>query len=133
MYTEEMRLKVFYDAYLECIAWADCNEDQNEKFSDSLGFSSELLLEAKNDCKAFLTAVSDRLHDGNLSQAGHDFWLTRNGHGTGFWDRIGIYDTDDETEEDENMNFFNSLCHWKTGQFKEKYVYVGDDNLIYFG
>lgn len=22
-----------------------------------------------------------------FSQAGHDFWLTRNGHGAGFWDR----------------------------------------------
>ncbi len=21
-----------------------------------------------------------------LGQAGHDFWLTRNGHGCGFWD-----------------------------------------------
>ena len=27
----------------------------------------------------------------NLSQLGHDFWLTRNGHGTGFWDRKEIY------------------------------------------
>jgi hypothetical protein len=23
----------------------------------------------------------------DLSQCGHDFWLTRNRHGTGFWDR----------------------------------------------
>jgi hypothetical protein len=29
--------------------------------------------------------------DGIFAQAGHDFWLTRNGHGTGFWDRPEIY------------------------------------------
>lgn len=29
------------------------------------------------------------------SQAGHDFWLTRNGHGTGFWDRgLGLVGAD---------------------------------------
>lgn len=26
-----------------------------------------------------------------VSQFGHDFWLTRNGHGSGFWDREEIW------------------------------------------
>lgn len=33
------------------------------------------------------------------SQAGHDFWLTRNGHGAGFWDRGHISDEADEALE----------------------------------
>lgn len=31
-------------------------------------------------------AIAEFPHYG-FSQAGHDFWLTRNGHGAGFWDR----------------------------------------------
>ena len=31
---------------------------------------------------------------GNSEQAGHDFWLTRNGHGAGFWDRPEVYGAD---------------------------------------
>jgi len=30
----------------------------------------------------------DRVFDNEMiEQCGHDFWLTRQGHGTGFWDR----------------------------------------------
>jgi hypothetical protein len=122
----EMRLEIFTDNYLECVAWVDCNDDQDEAFADSLGFSDEMLLEAKNDSKRFLEIVGDKLPDELLSQAGHDLWLTRNGHGTGFWDRPEIYGQ-------ENSDYFTSLCHWHDGEFREKYVYVGDDNLIYFG
>jgi hypothetical protein len=32
--------------------------------------------------------VWNMIADGfNFGQVGHDLWLTRNGHGTGFWDR----------------------------------------------
>ena len=51
------------------------------------------LSETERDCSAFLAALSPRSWafitstDARLTQAGHDFWLTRQGHGTGFWDR----------------------------------------------
>ena len=46
------------------------------------------------DCVKFLhmdpgakvTAFLDGLTDDELARAGTDFWLTRNGHGAGFWD-----------------------------------------------
>ena len=108
-------------AYLDCIAWVDCVDDQDENFENA-AFSDELLEEAKNDCKEFLDIAGDKLTDNQLEQAGHDLWLTRNGHGAGFWDRGDFYNG--------HGDYFTSLCECK---FQEKYVYVGDDNLIYFG
>lgn len=38
------------------------------------------------------TENSDILHAGQVAgYVGHDLWMTRNGHGVGFWDRPEIY------------------------------------------
>jgi len=53
----------------------------------------DTLAEMTSDCEDFTEANSELLEQayatGNYDegQAGHDFWLTRNGHGAGFWDR----------------------------------------------
>lgn len=43
------------------------------------------------ECRNFYWAATETLgiNPGHIdwSQAGHDLWLTRNGHGAGFWDR----------------------------------------------
>lgn len=50
-------------------------------------------------------------------QAGHDLWLTRNGHGAGFWDRgLGQLGLD--------------LSKWAKS-FGEANLNVGDDGLVY--
>lgn len=55
---------------------------------DTDHLSAELLAHICEDCAAFQRdnrADLDRA--GSDDQNGHDFWLTRNGHGVGFWDR----------------------------------------------
>ncbi|MFI5296625.1 MAG: hypothetical protein ACHREM_00890 [Polyangiales bacterium] len=42
--------------------------------------------EMRLDCSRFLREHAADIGD-NYAQAGHDFWLTRNGHGVGFSDR----------------------------------------------
>lgn len=40
------------------------------------------------DCERFQAENAELLEQAeDDSRNGHDFWLTRNGHGTGFWDR----------------------------------------------
>jgi hypothetical protein len=54
--------------------------------------------------------------------AGHDFWLTRNGHGAGFWDR------------NYNPSPLYYACQNLSGAAKawgEASLYVGDDGLLY--
>lgn len=54
--------------------------------------------------------------------AGHDLWLTRNGHGAGFWDRgLG-----------ELGKRLASYCGWGT-EYSEVYLYLGDDLKIHIG
>lgn len=65
--------------------------DKDFEISDcSIG----LLEQAEKDCKSFQEQAGEWIADENLEnasypadeRAGHDFWLTRNGHGCGFWD-----------------------------------------------
>lgn len=50
-------------------------------------FTAESIAQAETDCAAFLERAGDLITvDDELSTVGHDFWLTRNHHGAGFWD-----------------------------------------------
>lgn len=55
----------------------------------------------------------------NEARAGHDFWLTRNGHGVGFLDR-------DELSEADQKRLTEA-----SKEFGECYLYVGDDGKLY--
>ena len=72
----------FFQAYIEAALWADAPEGSEINFND-------LPLDVKedmwNDCVVFYDNYSHMWSDD--SQAGHDFWLTRQHHGAGFWDR----------------------------------------------
>ena len=56
--------------------------------------AAETLWEMMKDCRTFQEAAGDVILE-DLERAGRDFWLTRNGHGAGFWDG-------DWPEEDED-------------------------------
>jgi hypothetical protein len=61
--------------------------------------------------------------DIDWSRMGHDFWLTRNGHGAGFGDGDWPDPWDDLLKDG---------CGWRTS-FGEVYLYVGDDGQIHGG
>src|ERR1700723_1133113 len=89
----------FFNAYLVCALWSSTDDDGNplDDNRDCDDFAPEALAEMRNDCDAFCEAESDdlaryaaelpRTEWSQDARAGHDFWLTRNGHGAGFWDR----------------------------------------------
>jgi hypothetical protein len=56
--------------------------DENYSIDD---FAPEALESLLEDCADFVEAHADLIR-GREGLAGHDFWLTRNGHGAGFWD-----------------------------------------------
>lgn len=86
----------FIDGYMECAIWA--STDNKGEPLDRKGFSltNKAKAQMRRDCKTFLKCCKSLLVDENrrftlrgfslFSRAGHDFWLTRNGHGAGFWD-----------------------------------------------
>lgn len=73
--------------YLECVAWADAPEGTNPRFPAT---SRE---RGAADVAAFVKACGPLVQQAldctgyTPERFGHDFWLTRCGHGAGYWDR----------------------------------------------
>lgn len=110
-------------SYLETALWADLPDDEDDSGYSTDDFSDEAIVQASEDLSKFFTAAANVLahskYDYEHTQVAHDFWLTRNRHGAGFWD--GDYDKD-------LGDVLTALAH----TFKEICVYVGDDGRIYF-
>lgn len=96
----EKEFAIFLQSYLDAVLFTETN-DEDEPL-DGLFTPSDIeagsLAEAEKDCRDFLAkglngkALADFLEPDEMAQAGHDFWLTRNGHGAGFWGRpVGMY------------------------------------------
>lgn len=81
----------FVDAYLQAALWASSTPDEvpldvNYTVED---FTQEAVDKAVEESNAFIRANRNylRASSKNRAQHGHDFFLTRNLHGTGFQDR----------------------------------------------
>ena len=87
---EIKQLSAFERAYCECALWSS-TDDKDEPLNKNRDISDipwHILIRMKRDCKIFqATAAWEKYGNiGGDEQGGHDFWLTRNGHGAGFWD-----------------------------------------------
>lgn len=118
------KLDAFTRAYLECALWSSTDDD-GTPLDDSCGpdaIAPDALARMVEDCRRFRESHRDLYADGwSDEQAGHDFWLTRNGHGAGFWDR---YDDCPQAEAGERLS--DAARHWGTCN-----LYRGDDGLLY--
>jgi hypothetical protein len=90
------------------------NYDIEDVNSDSIGQSEADLNEFIDQASKF-----EGFSKCDLTDVAHDFWLTRNGHGAGFWD--GDY----PKKLGEQLT---ELAH----TFREVHAIVGDDDKIYF-
>lgn len=80
--------------YLTCALWLATEDLPNGNSGRSLDefctiddFNEKTIREAIEVCDAFKESAGSLLDEWEDEQAGHDLWLTRNGHGAGFWDR----------------------------------------------
>lgn len=78
----------FVEGYLICAAWADAPEGSNARFS------KRAKEQALVDCQDFIATCRELFFEAlewrDAEHLGHDFWLSRCGHGTGFWDRAEL-------------------------------------------
>lgn len=71
------------------------------------------LEQAKADCDRFQAENAELLEQaGTDSQNGHDFWLTRNYHGAGFWDR-GYQDEIGDALTEAAHKFGEAYLDWE--------------------
>ena len=109
-------------AYLECALWASVDDDGNplDNGRDASDFDHGAVFDANTELLVFeLVCAADIAETGmSADQLGHDLWLTRNGHGVGFWDRRYGAAGDRLTDAAHAMGECNA--------------YIGDDGLAYF-
>lgn len=125
-------LDEFTQGYIDCLLWSSHDDDLYERDGDDSSleqlyytvddFSPEAMKEILEVCHDFQSADAELLEKyvalgRPMDHAGHDFWLTRNGHGTGFWDR-GFGEVGDKLAE---MARPYGSCD----------IYVGDDGRLY--
>lgn len=118
-------LDSFTQGYVEAMFFTDCTSD-NEELEDATfdDLSAEALQHIIHDCQRFQSKHEALLseayaRDYSEEQAGHDFWLTRNGHGAGFWDRS-------ELAEGALGDKLSAVC-----RYNDLTLYRGDDDLLY--
>lgn len=80
----------FLSAYIECALWSSSDPDDNDRPLNETycegNIVPETLAAMKADCEKFIELTAGLISADEAEAAGHDFWLTRNGHGAGFWD-----------------------------------------------
>ena len=86
------QLDYFVKGYCIALLWASIYHDQDrETFLDENhcidDISSRSMKIIRNECQMFMNHAHDTLDNGDLEQHGHDFFMTRQGHGVGFYDR----------------------------------------------
>lgn len=122
-----MNLDKVFRGYLACALWSSHDEsdgaggvplDWNYTEDD---VDPATLDAMREDCKAFCEANEKDLVEGGQDddQIGIDFWLTRNHHGAGFWDR-DLGDVGDRLTDAAHA-------------YGEVWLYVGDDGKVYHG
>lgn len=124
------QLDTFTRAYLECALWSsldNANEQGGEPLDKNYSISDiapETLARMIEDCASFQRDNAERLTDSTLtdSQAGHDFWLNRNGHGSGFWDEF----SGDTVQAKACRILSDASKVWGTFD-----LYIGDDSKIH--
>lgn len=103
------------DGYLEAALWSE--EERIGEANIELDISDDAKIDAYTDIKNFMNQTEGLINDIEPSQIGHDLWLTRNGHGTGFWDR-------DLGEVGEKLSNIAS-------NMGEKHLFWGEDGKIH--
>ncbi len=138
------QLSQFIDGYMQAILFTDCDPsisldefmknpeidfcDGNIPYDVSIEhFSEQSRTTIANECEDFVNSNRELLIEAasrpgySFKQAGHDYWLTRCGHGTGFWDR-------DELAKDDLGKRLTERC-----RNDERCVTINSDGtMIYY-
>lgn len=121
------QLDAFTQGYVTAALWTGNTENDPEGNGgddfesadlDADDIDRDTLAAMVVQCADFQAAnAADLAEHSNPHQAGVDFWLTRNGHGAGFWDR--------------GLGALGDRLTAASHTYGECSLYLGDDGLIY--
>ena len=114
----------FFDQYLETLLWSSCDPDTMESLDEDYGicdFEPKCLANIKKEALDYFYTSRHLWYSTpdsyGLTQHAHDFALTRNGHGAGYWDR-GLGKLGNKLTELSKV--YGSID-----------LYVGDDGMLH--
>lgn len=117
-------LNPFALGYVDCALWASPDADNGEPLDaryTTSDIDADALTKMAAVCSAFeaehvadLDAAEGQGRD--RSHLGHDLFLSRNGHGTGFWDR--------------DLGALGDRLHAAAERMGESALYVTDDGTL---
>mgnify|MGYP004462551343 FL=1 len=127
-----MNIKDFTRGYITAALWSSTGDDGEPL--DAIHAPEDLPQETRatmeSDCRKFFEQCNDDLWEYKDKRAipidaeftvadcaGHDFWLTRCGHGAGFWDR--------------GLGELGERLTVAAEKFGNGELYTGDDGKIY--
>lgn len=125
-------METFLEAYIMCALWSETEDDGTplDRNYSAADLAPSLKQQMADDCSDFEQSNAALLEQWysecgeTIERAGHDFWLTRNRHGAGFWDRWAS-----GTPQGKIGGALTEAAH-AHGEFN---LYVGDDGLVYGG
>jgi hypothetical protein len=132
--SESQRVREFIRGYITAALWSSVDDDEtplddSEKYGEEK-LAAETREKMASDCDKFIALNQDDLREYAEKRAipigaeytagecaGHDFWLTRAGHGCGFWDR--------------GLGELGERLSKASASFGECWLYVGDNGNLY--
>lgn len=111
----------YMSQYVATALWSSVDVDDDTPLDETgLSLHPDTLQRMRDDLAAFLFRARRLLRQAARppDDAAHDFWLTRCGHGAGFWDGDWPDDVSDE---------LTKLAH-DAGNVD---LYIGDDGMIH--
>ena len=124
-------LNALLDGYRDCALWSSSNDryendpDNEKEILGDTGYALSGDAEAwfRHECESFFAdnehlireAITDHVY--TLEQAGHDFWLARNGHGA--------------DSRDRDIGTVGDKLYQAAKEYSGEDLYVGDDDLIH--
>lgn len=114
-----MKLDEFTKQYIETALWSSVNDEGRplDDWATINHLSPIALSQMVEDCMEFQLENWDDIEE-DVGRAGHDFWLTRNGHVAGFLD--GDWPEPQASRLTENSKLYG-----------EQHLFVGCDNIIH--
>lgn len=116
-----MNIESILTHYVTCALWSSVDDQDEPLDADHAidDIAPATLAQMRADVAGFVASNANTLAQAGLDdgQIGHDFWLTRNHHGAGFWDR-GLGELGDSLAKAAN----------NCGSVD---LYVGDDGKVY--
>jgi hypothetical protein len=113
----ELNIDEILNSYLETALWAEESEENNLKDKTINDVDKESVVNSKIEIYNFIKKAQqeapDELSTYDSKMLGHNLWLSRNGHGAGFFD----------DNNDKLQNLARSI--------KPVDIYLGNDGKVY--